>query len=62
MLWRRGLTTRWVCLCCRYVHDDSETSEDQVELTVSDGVNAAEASLSIQVGRIYLSKIYQGSI
>ncbi|XP_075901306.1 FRAS1-related extracellular matrix protein 1b isoform X1 [Nelusetta ayraudi] len=33
----------------RYVHDDSETSEDQVELLVSDGVNTAEASLSIQV-------------
>lgn len=45
------MRTRWVFLCCRYVHDDSETSEDQVELLVSDGVNTAEASLSIQVGK-----------
>lgn len=35
---------------CRYIHDDSETSEDQVALRVTDGVNAAEAVLLVQVG------------
>lgn len=43
------LRTRGLFLHCRYVHDDSETNEDQVELLVTDGVNAAEASLNIQV-------------
>lgn len=46
---KTGLSTRGLFLHCRYVHDDSETSEDQVELLVTDGVNAAEASLKIQV-------------
>lgn len=69
MLWRWGLRTRWLFLRCRYVHDDSETSEDQVELLVSDGINAAEALLNIQVASrdinlssIHLSVIYLSSI
>ncbi|KAF6715166.1 FRAS1-related extracellular matrix protein 1 [Oryzias melastigma] len=33
----------------RYVHDDSETTEDEVGLKVTDGVNFAEVVLHIQV-------------
>lgn len=36
-------------LCCRYVHDDSESTEDEVGLKVTDGVNFAEVVLHIQV-------------
>uniref|UniRef100_A0A667XBE3 Fras1 related extracellular matrix 1b n=1 Tax=Myripristis murdjan TaxID=586833 RepID=A0A667XBE3_9TELE len=38
-----------VCLCCRYIHDDSETVEDSVALTVTDGQNSADVDLQIQV-------------
>lgn len=34
----------------RYVHDDSETTEDEVHLRVTDGVNAAAVVLLVQVG------------
>lgn len=49
---------------CRYVHDDSETTEDQVDLLVTDGVNTAEASLKIQVAStfLHLSSIHISSI
>ncbi|KAM9365122.1 FRAS1-related extracellular matrix protein 1b [Pholidichthys leucotaenia] len=33
----------------RYIHDDSETTEDEVGLKVLDGVNSAEVVLQIQV-------------
>uniref|UniRef100_A0A673C1D9 Fras1 related extracellular matrix 1b n=1 Tax=Sphaeramia orbicularis TaxID=375764 RepID=A0A673C1D9_9TELE len=33
----------------RYIHDDSETTEDEVSLRVTDGVNAADVVLPIQV-------------
>ncbi|XP_056132911.1 FRAS1-related extracellular matrix protein 1b [Lampris incognitus] len=33
----------------RYVHDDSETSEDSIAFTVTDGHNTADVSLPIQV-------------
>lgn len=33
----------------RYIHDDSETTEDKVELKVTDGMNSAAVSLLIQV-------------
>ena len=36
-------------LCYRYVHDDSETSEDSAALRVTDGHNTASVRLSIQV-------------
>lgn len=38
-------------LCCRYVHDDSETTEDKVGLEVLDGLNSADVVLHIQVSR-----------
>lgn len=42
-------------LFCRYVHDDSETTEDEVGLKVTDGVNFAEVVLHIQVNpRVHL--------
>ncbi|KAF1385246.1 hypothetical protein PFLUV_G00105740 [Perca fluviatilis] len=33
----------------RYIHDDSETTEDEVHLKVTDGLNAANVVLAIQV-------------
>uniref|UniRef100_A0A3Q3R891 FRAS1-related extracellular matrix protein N-terminal domain-containing protein n=1 Tax=Monopterus albus TaxID=43700 RepID=A0A3Q3R891_MONAL len=33
----------------RYIHDDSETAEDEVGLTVTDGLNSADVVLPIQV-------------
>nr|XP_057929904.1 FRAS1-related extracellular matrix protein 1b [Doryrhamphus excisus] len=36
-------------LSVRYIHDDSETNEDDVALRVTDGVNSAEVLLLIQV-------------
>ncbi|XP_035863594.1 FRAS1-related extracellular matrix protein 1b [Sander lucioperca] len=33
----------------RYIHDDSETTEDEVHLKVTDGLNAADVVLPIQV-------------
>ncbi|XP_065812340.1 LOW QUALITY PROTEIN: FRAS1-related extracellular matrix protein 1b [Labrus bergylta] len=36
-------------LCLRYIHDDSETTEDEVALTVTDGLNSADVVLLIQV-------------
>ncbi|CAN9500847.1 unnamed protein product [Ophioblennius macclurei] len=33
----------------RYVHDDSETTEDEMHLTVTDGINSAAVVLSVQV-------------
>lgn len=33
----------------RYIHDDSETTEDEVDLTVTDGLNSADVVLLIQV-------------
>ncbi|KAM6962497.1 FRAS1-related extracellular matrix protein 1b [Aplochiton taeniatus] len=33
----------------RYIHDDSETVEDSVFLTVADGVNSADAVLSVEI-------------
>ena len=38
---------------CRYIHDDSETVEDTVGLTVTDGVNSAHVFLPVQVSRLY---------
>lgn len=37
--------------CYRYIHDDSETTEDEVHLRVTDGVNAAAVVLLVQVSR-----------
>ncbi|XP_061636386.1 FRAS1-related extracellular matrix protein 1b [Phyllopteryx taeniolatus] len=36
-------------LAVRYVHDDSETTEDDVGLRVTDGVNAVDVDLLVQV-------------
>ncbi|XP_061680719.1 FRAS1-related extracellular matrix protein 1b isoform X2 [Syngnathoides biaculeatus] len=36
-------------LAVRYVHDDSETAEDDVGLRVTDGVNAVDVDLLVQV-------------
>lgn len=36
-------------LVSRYIHDDSETTEDEVELKVTDGMNSEAVSLLIQV-------------
>lgn len=36
-------------MCCRYIHDDSETTEDEVRLKVTDGLNWAHVLLLIQV-------------
>ncbi|XP_038570885.1 FRAS1-related extracellular matrix protein 1b isoform X2 [Micropterus salmoides] len=33
----------------RYIHDDSETTEDEVDLKVTDGVNSADVVLLVQV-------------
>lgn len=47
-----SLPTRFVmspCLCCRYIHDDSETTEDEVALKVTDGLNSADVVLHVQV-------------
>lgn len=39
--------------CChRYIHDDSETTEDEVALRVTDGLNSAHVVLPIQVRSI----------
>lgn len=44
-------------LCgCRYIHDDSETIEDTVVLTVTDGFNSADVVLPIQVSDLTCSK------
>lgn len=57
---RQSFWTKGLFLCCRYAHDDSETSEDQVKLLVTDGVNTAEALMNIQVASmdILLSRIH----
>ena len=47
--WRNSLKRPCVFLCSRYVHDDSETSEDSTVLRVTDGHNNASVRLSIQV-------------
>lgn len=39
-------------LWVRYIHDDSETLEDTVSLTVTDGVNSADAVLRVEVLQI----------
>lgn len=36
-------------LCFRYIHDDSETTEDTVGLKVTDGLNSVDVVLHIQV-------------
>lgn len=36
-------------LCFRYIHDDSETTEDIVGLKVSDGLNSVDVVLHVQV-------------
>lgn len=36
-------------LCFRYIHDDSETTEDVVGLKVSDGLNSVDVVLHVQV-------------
>lgn len=36
-------------LCGRYIHDDSETTADELHLKVTDGLNSVDVVLSIQV-------------
>lgn len=39
---------RTAILCFRFIHDDSETTEDEVDLRVTDGLNSADVVLLIQ--------------
>ena len=40
----------WV-VPCRYTHDSSETLEDRLDLTATDGTNPVDFTLQVQVGR-----------
>uniref|UniRef100_A0A3P9DC75 Fras1 related extracellular matrix 1b n=1 Tax=Maylandia zebra TaxID=106582 RepID=A0A3P9DC75_9CICH len=44
-----GFTLVTASLCFRYIHDDSETTEDVVGLKVSDGLNSVDVVLHVQV-------------
>lgn len=39
---------KYLCFC-RYIHDDSETTADEVGLKVTDGINSVNVVLSVQV-------------
>lgn len=40
----------------RYIHDDSETTEDEVELRVTDGLNSKDVKLLVQVRNDIISQ------
>ena len=48
-----GFIRRWSVwvVPCRYTHDSSETLEDRLDLTATDGTNPVDFTLQVQVGR-----------
>lgn len=45
---------RTAIVCFRFIHDDSETTEDDVDLKVTDGLNSADVVLLIQASLLLL--------
>lgn len=48
---------RTAIVCFRFIHDDSETTEDDVDLKVTDGLNSADVVLLIQASLLLTSSV-----